>query len=60
MDIQKFLDHVTREYGVSDDAKYPFKTGYLIGLISDIMLEFPETRKVLEFHARKIDYKENV
>ncbi len=59
MNIRNLMDHITEEAGVSAGAKYPFMVGYMASLLEDMMSQFPETRELLESHARKYSYKEN-
>ena len=60
MNIRYLMEHIVKEVGVGDEAKYAFMYGYMSGLIDDMILQFPETRELLESHARKYSYKENV
>lgn len=60
MYISKLMNHIAEEVGVGAEAKYPFQVGYMTGILEDMMLQFPETRELIEIHARKYSYKENV
>jgi len=60
MNIQHLMDHITKEIGVSDHAKYPFQAGYLIGILDDLVLRLPEARDFVEYHARKYKFEEAV
>jgi hypothetical protein len=51
------MEHIANEVGVSKDAKYAFMTGYMSGIIEDMILRYPEARAVLETHARRYKYE---
>ena len=52
------MDRIVERAGVSKDANYPFRTGYMEGLIEEIIGRFPEARSILEYHDPA--YKETV
>lgn len=58
INIQDLMDHIATEEGVSISASYPFKTGYLIGMLDELQLRCPEVRETLESHAREYNYVE--
>jgi hypothetical protein len=57
--VSNLMDHIVKEVGVPDEASYPFKVGYMIGLLNDLQLRYPEVVEFLETHARKYSYTEN-
>lgn len=57
MSILDLMEHIAEQNGVSEHAKYPFKVGYMSNLIETIMLCYPETRELIEQHARSYNYE---
>ena len=55
--ILEMMDHITAEVGVGDQAKYSFQSGYLAGIIEDLMLQIPEVKERVAIHARKYNYE---
>lgn len=60
VNVENLVNHVTTEYGVSADAAYPFKAGYMIGMIEEMQLRFPEVREFLESRARTHKFEVSV
>lgn len=56
INILNLMDHIVEQVGVSQEASTAFKAGYMSGIIDDIMLRYPETRELVELHARKYNY----
>lgn len=52
-DVSDFLG------AISEGQPHPsfYQLGYAIGLLEEIMIRFPETRDVLEDHARRQNLK---
>jgi len=59
INVSNLMDHIAKEVGIGDEASYPFKAGYMIGLLNDLQLRHPEVVEFLETHARKYSYTEN-
>ena len=51
MKIETLIELVAQEYGVSSDAAFPFKTGYLIGMLEDLQYRFPEVKQYVDQRA---------
>lgn len=57
--VQDLMDHIVTEVGVSSDAAYPFKAGYMISLLEDLQLRYPAVQEVIASHARRYNFQNN-
>lgn len=56
IDVQDFIEHISKECGTNSESKYAFQSGYLIGILEGLQLRCPEVRESLESHARQHNY----
>lgn len=56
VNVQDLMEHISEELGVGSTASYPFKVGYMVGILEEMQLRYPEVRNYLESHAREYNF----
>ena len=56
VDVARLIDHISDDLGVSEQASYPFKTGYLIGIVEELARRSPEVSEYLDTLSKKYNF----